>query len=80
MRFRANKIVQYLLDRGPVDMNHLGRVSWGEGFTSDDWDQFNQLIGYSVSGYGDLSYVSPEEAGECDRQAQPEPPLGSPSL
>lgn len=50
MRFRANKIVQYLLDRGPVDMNHLGRVSWGEGFTSDDWDQFNQLIGYSVSG------------------------------
>lgn len=29
-------------------------------FTDDDREQFAQLIGYSLSGYGDLSYVSNE--------------------
>lgn len=44
IRFKANAIVQYLLDHG---------------FT-DDREQFAQLIGYSHSGYCDLSYASDE--------------------
>ena len=45
MRFRANKIVQYLLDNGGIDLNHLARID----FPQEDCDQFIQLIGYSVS-------------------------------
>jgi hypothetical protein len=53
-RFKANAIVQFLLDKGPHDMNTLAR----ETFSDEDREQFAQLIGYSVSGFGELSYVS----------------------
>jgi len=53
IRFKPNKIVQYLLDRGPFDMNHLAI----QDFSDDDRSQFAQLIGYSRSGFSELSYV-----------------------
>lgn len=56
LRFKKNAIVNYLLDNGPFDMNHLARVS----FTQEDREQFAQLIGYSLVGFGTLSYVSDE--------------------
>jgi hypothetical protein len=52
-RFRRNKIVEYLLDNGGLDMNAIACVS----FDNEDRRQFAQLIGYSISGYSDLSYV-----------------------
>ena len=52
-RFKANAIVQYLLDNGPFDMNHLAV----QDFSDEDRCQFAQLIGYSESGYETLSYV-----------------------
>lgn len=52
-RFKANKIVSFLLDAGPFDMNQLALID----FTRDDREQFAQLIGYSVSGFTELSYV-----------------------
>lgn len=55
-RFVVNKIVEYLLDNGGIDMNDLAR----KDFTQDDRQQFAQLIGYSLSGYADLGYVSDE--------------------
>jgi hypothetical protein len=54
IRFRENRIVRKLLDEGPFDMNDIARF---EGITDDERSQFAQLIGYSVSGYGDLSYA-----------------------
>lgn len=55
-RFKGNKIVQYLLDNGGIDLNQLSRVSQtGEFFSRDDWEQFHQLIGYSVSSIPSLS-------------------------
>jgi hypothetical protein len=58
-RFRANAVVTYLLDwaskRG-CNLNDLARVRFNE----DDTQQFAQLIGYSLSGYGELSYASDE--------------------
>lgn len=62
VRFKRNAIVEYLLDAGRVDMNHLASM----GFSDEDRCQFAQLIGYSVDGYGDLPYVSRADAGECD--------------
>ena len=58
LRFKANAIVQHLLDTHPAcDMNKLACME----FTVDDRQQFAQLIGYSLSGYGDLqSYVDDE--------------------
>ena len=58
VRFKSNAIVQHLLDAGPFDMNYL--ASRALNFTDEDRSQFAQLIGYSVSGFGDLSYVSDE--------------------
>lgn len=56
-RFKANKIVRYLLDlctdKKLTDLNQLHCLP----FEQDDWVQFTQLIGYSVSGAGDLSYM-----------------------
>lgn len=56
-RFKKNAIVEFLLDAGPYDMNKLAAMPW----SAEDRCQFAQLIGYSVSGYGELSYVSDEE-------------------
>ena len=46
LRFKANKIVRYLLDKGGIGLSQIAR----ENFSHDDRDQFHQLIGYSVSG------------------------------
>jgi hypothetical protein len=58
-RFKANAVVAYLLEfaskRG-CSMNDLARVN----FDKDDRQQFAQLIGYSLSGYGEISYASDE--------------------
>ena len=58
LRFKANTIVQHLLDTHPTcDMNTLARME----FSDDDRQQFAQLIGYSLSGYSELqSYVTDE--------------------
>jgi len=68
-RFVRNRVVDYLLTHGNIDMNRLAQVSEAEGFTDEDRMQFAQLIGYSVSGYGDLSYVTEASCTEADRIA-----------
>ncbi len=59
VRFEENKIVRYLLDNGPFDLNHLAVAFSGEE-NREDAEQLAQLIGYSVSGFSELSYVSDE--------------------
>jgi hypothetical protein len=56
LRFKGNAIVRFLLDSGPHDMNTLAM----KDFSQEDREQFAQLIGYSLPGFGDLSYVSDE--------------------
>lgn len=58
IRFKANPIVRFLLDSGGYDLNSLAIMSEHTDWTDDDWAQFAQLIGYSYTGWGDLSYVS----------------------
>ena len=53
VRFKANAIVRFLLDAGPIDLNKLAVME----FSADDRMQFAQLIGYSLSGFGELGYV-----------------------
>lgn len=61
-RFKENKIVRYLLEHGGIDMNQLARLD----FPREDQSQFAQLIGYSVSGFGDLSYAQQDEVAAAD--------------
>ena len=55
-RFKPNAIVRYLLDHGGFDLNTLTE----RDFSREDWQQFAQLIGYSLAGFGELSYVDRE--------------------
>lgn len=59
IRFHANPIVRFLLDAGPFDMNMIAELP---GLTDEDRAHFAQLIGYSVDGYYELSYVERLEA------------------
>lgn len=60
-RFKANAVVTYLLDHGSIDMNQIVRRFFTEkAFPQEDMEQFLMLIGYSLSGFGGISYVSDE--------------------
>ncbi len=65
IRFKPNPIVQYILDRGGVDLNDIAV----KGFKREDEEQFAQLIGYSVSGFGDLSYARKTTVAKADKIA-----------
>lgn len=56
LRFKRNKIVEHLLNKGGINMNDIARLD----FSQEDREQFAQLIGYSHRGSGDLGYVSNE--------------------
>lgn len=57
LRFKENKIVRFLKDQSKYDLNTLHDMP----FSIEDWVQFNQLIGYSLGGWSDYSYVSDED-------------------
>lgn len=65
-RFKQNAIVRELLDRaiaaGIMDMNAIALMN----FSDEDQQQFAQLIGYSVSGYSELSYAGEQDGCRCD--------------
>jgi len=67
VRFKPNAIVQHLLDNGGIDLNQIA----GLDFSREDREQFAQLIGYSLSGAGDLGYMTDEvlDAAEAMRQS-----------
>lgn len=69
MRFKANAIVRHLLDWAQdhdYGLNELARMP----FSDDDRQQFAQLIGYSLGGYAELSYVSDESCEAAEKMAQ----------
>lgn len=72
VRFKRNAIVESLLEAGPLDLNDLAELT----FSREDREQFAQLIGYSLSGFGDLSYVS-DETYEAAAAMSADPALGS---
>lgn len=52
-RFVPNRIVRMLLDTGIIDLGDIAKLD----FTDQERMQFAQLIGYSLCGFGELSYV-----------------------
>jgi hypothetical protein len=66
IRFKSNKVVEFVLANSRVDLNDIAI----HDFSQDDREQFAQLIGYSVSGYGELSYVSDKSYNKAAKQAE----------
>ena len=69
IRFKENRIVRHLLDNSTktgCGLNELARMD----FTEEERMQLAQLIGYSVSGYGELSYASQESVETADAVAE----------
>jgi len=54
-----------LLDAGPYDLNDICILE----FSEEDEEQFAQLIGYSLCGFEELSYVSDETYGRAKIRA-----------
>jgi hypothetical protein len=64
-RFKPNKIVRYLLDAGGINMNMLAAMP----FDQNDREQFAQLIGYTLSGFSDLSYATDDTVETAEQMA-----------
>lgn len=67
LRFKQNPIVRRLLDDGPFDLNHIAQ--W-PNVSDEDRRQFAQLLGYSLSGFGELWYSDEETYEAADRMAR----------
>lgn len=80
VRFKKNAIVSYLLDictaKGIADMNTLATMP----FDKNDREQFAQLIGYSLSGFGELSYVRNKTYAAAAAKIEEKPGSSLPSL
>lgn len=69
VRFQRNAIVRALLDFSSLrgfDMNTIAMLP----FSQEDRCQFAQLIGHSICGYHELSYVSDEHAAAASAEAK----------
>lgn len=69
VRFQPNRLVVHLLEDGPFDMNHLAVWCRTRGIPDEERAQFAQLIGYSVSGFGELPYVDDDLYARVDISA-----------
>lgn len=70
IRFKENKLVSHLLAIAPIDLNMIEIMAQSGMISREDSDQFLQLIGYSVSGYGDLSRVNKNIVRLADELAE----------
>jgi len=72
IRFKANALVVHLLENGGLNMNDLSQVP---NVSVGDREEFAQLIGYSVRGFEELSYVSDEAVEAAWKEPATEPVL-----
>lgn len=74
IRFRANRIVEMLYTKAVAGqkfgLNDIAVLAHQGVFTKAEQMQFAQLLGYSVSGFGELSYAHPLVVAEADARAE----------
>lgn len=70
IRFKSNKIVEAVFEAAregnKLDLNDIAC----QNFTQDDRVQFAQLIGYSLRGFHELSYVPDLVAASASKEAR----------
>jgi len=69
IRFKENKIVSLILETSNLDLNKLCVMNARKMFNEGDYTQLMQLIGYSVSGFGDLSTSPKRLVNKADKIA-----------
>jgi len=71
IRFKPNSIINWLFETKKLDLNQVRMMveDTGGDFPLEDYTQLMQLLGYSVSGYGDLSTSPQEIVVEADKIA-----------
>jgi hypothetical protein len=65
-RFQANEIIQWLFNNGKINLNDIALMN----FSNEDRMQLDQLLGYSVSGFGDLEYADDEVVRLADAEVE----------
>ena len=69
LRFKGNAIVDTLLDESRKRGFGLNELA-ARDFPQADWEDFYQMIGYSIAGYHELSQVSDASAFEASEAAR----------
>lgn len=67
VRFVENKIVVHLLETAPESLNALCARFQD---SPEDYEQFMMLIGYTVSGFVDMSQTNKHRAAGAQRSAE----------
>lgn len=67
-RFQENKIVSFLLDQYKPNVNGIAAL-FGSHYR-EDYEQLMMLIGYSTSGFGELSTSDGRRVAAADRMAE----------
>jgi hypothetical protein len=70
VRFKGNVVVNFLFSVGKLDLNELAVMVGNKLIPREDYEQITQLMGYSVSGYGDLSTTSKDRLAWADAEAE----------
>ncbi|MGJ7497506.1 hypothetical protein ACSFA8_20860 [Variovorax sp. RT4R15] len=73
LRFKENRIVWAILEHSRKHGYGLNEIATGD-FTADERMQVAQLIGYSLDGYGTLSYVTDESYERAVAASPPRAP------
>lgn len=74
IRFQDNKIISMLYEAGVFDLNAIAVQCIEKKIPRADQMQFWQMLGYSVSGFGDLSFATKEMVAAADEIAAQLPP------
>jgi hypothetical protein len=70
VRFQSNKIVDWLFATQKISLNEISAMCQTSKIPKADQMQFWQMLGYSVSGFGDLSFVDKEIVFQADMIAE----------
>lgn len=66
----ANMLAQHPMHRPGLDLNQIITDYHRGKYTQEDVEQFWQMMGYSLSGYAELSFISDETVAAADDAAR----------
>jgi hypothetical protein len=69
VRFKPNALLRLLVDGGHINLNVVILRAQESRIPDEDLAQFWQLLGTSISAFGEHDFVSSEEAEACDDEA-----------
>ena len=58
LKFKSNRIIEYLFDEGLLDLNRIVTLIDGyDKFSKAEYEEILQMLGYTVDGFLELSLV-----------------------